>query len=83
MALSNTDIKEIEKIIKDIVKREMKDFLESTQAHNIVMKMIQKELGTKTIDDKIVDLSTKVVVELFKTLWQRKSFWETSLKSVK
>jgi seryl-tRNA(Sec) selenium transferase len=72
-----------EKIIKDIVKREMKDFLESTQAHNIVMKMIQKELGTKTIDDKIVDLSTKVVVELFKTLWQRKSFWETSLKSVK
>lgn len=58
MALSNTDIKEIE-------------------------KMIQKELGTKTIDDKIVDLSTKVVVELFKTLWQRKSFWETSLKSVK
>ena len=72
-----------EKIIKDIVKREMKDFLDSTQAHNIVMKMIQKELGTKTIDDKIVDLSTKVVVELFKTLWQRKSFWETSLKSVK
>jgi hypothetical protein len=61
----------------------MKDFLETTQAHNIVVKMIQKELGTRNIDDKIVDLSTKVVVELFKTLWQRKSFWETSLKSVK
>jgi hypothetical protein len=72
-----------EKIIKDIVKREMKDFLETTQAHNLVIKMIQKELGTKNIDEKIVDLSTKVVVELFKTLWQRKSFWETSLKSVK
>jgi hypothetical protein len=61
----------------------MKDFLDTTQAHNIVVKMIQKELGTRNIDDKIVDLSTKVVVELFKTLWQRKSFWETSLKSVK
>ena len=79
MALSNSDIKEIEKI----TRKEMKDFLESTQAHHIVMKMIQKELGTKTIDDKIVDLSTKVVVELFKNLWQRKSFWETSLKSVR
>jgi hypothetical protein len=79
MALSNSDIKEIEKI----TRKEMKDFLETTQAHNIVMKMIQKELGTRTIDDKIVDLSTKVVVELFKTLWQRKSFWETSLKSVR
>jgi hypothetical protein len=79
MALTNSDIKEIEKISR----KEMKDFLETTQAHNIVVKLIQKEIGTKDIDDKIVDLSTKVVVELFKTLWQRKSFWETSLKSVK
>ena len=61
----------------------MKDFLETTQAHNIVIKIIQKEIGSKSIDDKIVDLSTKVVVELFKTLWQRKSFWENSLKNVK
>ena len=79
MALTNSDIKEIEKI----AKKEMKDFLESTQAHNIVMKMIQKELGTKKIDDKIVDLSTKVVVELFKTLWQRKGFWESAIKNVR
>jgi hypothetical protein len=79
MPLSSADIKEIEKISR----KEMKDFLESTQAHNIVIKMIQKETGAKSIDDRIVDLSTKVVVELFKTLWQRKSFWESSLKSVK
>lgn len=79
MALSNSDVKEIEKI----ARKEMKDFLETTQAHNIVIKIIQKEIGSKSIDDKIVDLSTKVVVELFKTLWQRKSFWENSLKNVK
>ena len=79
MALTNADIKEIERISR----KEMKDFLETTQAQNIVVKMIQKELGTRNIDDKIVDLSTKVVVELFKTLWQRKSFWESSLKNVK
>jgi hypothetical protein len=79
MALTNSDVKEIEKI----TRKEIKDFLESTQAHNIVIKIIQKEIGAKNIDDKIVDLSTKVVVELFKTLWQRKSFWENSLKNVK
>ena len=79
MAISNSDKLEIEKI----VRKEMKDFLDTTQAHNIVIKVIQKELGTKKIDDKIVDLSSKVVVELFKTLWQRKSFWETSLKNVR
>ncbi len=79
MALTNDDKKEVEKI----VKKEVKDFLDTTKAHDIVVKIIQKELGTKKIDDKIVDLSTKVVVELFKTLWQRKSFWETSLKNVR
>jgi hypothetical protein len=79
MALSNEDKKEIERI----TRKEIKDFLDTTQAHNQVIKMVQKELGTKNIDDKIIDLSTKVVVELFKTLWQRKSFWESALKNVK
>ena len=79
MALSNDDKKEIEKI----AKKEIKDFLDTTTAHETVMKIIQKELGSKKIDDKIVELSTKVVVELFKTLWQRKGFWESALKSVK
>lgn len=71
------------KEIEDIVRKEVKKFMETTDAHKIVIKLIQDELGTKKIDDKIVDLSTKVVVELFKTLWQRKSFWETALKGVR
>lgn len=79
MALSNPDIKEIEKI----VKKEVKEFMDSTKANEIVIKLIQKELGSKKMDAKIVDLSTKVVVELFKTLWSRKSFWEGQLKSVR
>jgi hypothetical protein len=79
MALTDQDKKEIEKIVKN----EIKSFLETTQASKVVVKMIQDELGTKKIDDKIIDLSTKVVVELFKTLWQRKSFWETALKNVR
>jgi len=79
MAITASDKREIEAI----ARKEMKAFLDTTQAHNVVIKVIQRELGTRRIDDKIVDLSTKVVVELFKTLWQRKSFWESSLKNVK
>ena len=45
--------------------------------------MVKKEMGTRDINQKVVDLSTKVVVELFKQLWQRKSFWEGPLKNVK
>ena len=79
MALTDQDKKEIERISK----KEIKDFMNSTDAHKIVIKVIQNELGTKKIDDKIIDLSTKVVVELFKTLWTRKSFWEQPLKNVR
>ena len=79
MALTDQDRKEIERISK----KEIKSFLDSTDAHKLVVKIIQNELGVKKIDDKIIDLSTKVVVELFKTLWQRKSFWEGALKNVK
>lgn len=79
MAISGQDKADVEKI----ARKEIKDFMESSNAHRIVVKMIQDELGTRKIDDKIVDLATKVVVELFKTLWQRKSFWESSLKNVK
>ena len=79
MALTDSDKKEIERI----AKREINDFLKSTQAHNIVLKIVQNELGNRRTDDKIIDLSTKVVVELFKTLWQRKSFWETAIKNVR
>lgn len=79
MALTDSDKREIERI----AKKEVQDFLNTTQATKIVVKVIQDELGTKKIDDKIIDLSTKVVVELFKTLWQRKSFWEGSLKNVR
>lgn len=79
MALTDQDKREIERI----VKKEIKDFMDSTQAHRVVVDMVKKEMGTRDINDKVIDLSTKVVVELFKTLWQRKSFWENALKSVR
>ncbi len=79
MSLTSEDKNEVERI----AKKEIKAFLDTTQAHSIVVKIIQKELGVKKIDDRIIDLASKVVVELFKTLWQRKSFWEGPLKNVR
>ena len=79
MAFTDSDRREIERI----ARKEMKDFLDTTNAQNVVIRVIQKELGTKKIDEKIVDLASKVVVELFKTLWQRKSFWESPIKNVR
>ena len=79
MAFTSDDRKQIE----TIARKEIKDFLDSTQAQNMVIRVIQKELGGKKIDDRMIDLATKVVVELFKTLWQRKSFWESAIRNVR
>lgn len=79
MAITSADKREIE----NLIAKEIKLFMNSTQANKLVVKMIQDELGTKKIDDKIVDLSTKVVVELFKTLWMRRSTWESAIKTVR
>ena len=53
MALTDVDKREIERI----TRKEIKDFMDSTQAHKIVIKQIQKELGTNKIDDKIEKVS--------------------------
>jgi hypothetical protein len=78
MALTTTDKNQIQ----TIAKKEIKDFLNGTQAHKIVVDMVKKEMGARDINKKVVELSTKVVVELFKQLWQRKSFWEGPLKNI-
>jgi hypothetical protein len=79
MALSSSDKNEIQAMIKS----QLKDFLDTTQAHTDVIKIVKKEMGARDINDKVVELSSKVVSELFRTLWQRKSFWEDTIRKVK
>lgn len=79
MALTGQDKTEIQRISKS----EIKKFLDTTDAHNKVLKIIQKDLGNKKIDDAIINLATKVVIELYRTLWQRKDFWASALKNVR
>lgn len=77
--MTDTEKKEVERI----ARKEIKDFMDSTQAANKVLAIIKKELRGKDIDEKAAEIAVKVVVELFRTLWQRKNFWESSLKNVR
>ena len=81
MALTNTDIKKIERI----VRKEMKDFMDSTRVKNIVLKIAQEELEKKGVVDKkqVVDISTKALVELFRQLWMRRNFWDGPVKNIR
>jgi uncharacterized protein with WD repeat len=79
MALTQADKVEIERI----ARKEIKDFLSSTEAHKKVIAIIKKELKGKDMDARMVEIATKSIVELFKQLWTRKNFWEGALRNMK
>lgn len=79
MALTQSDKNEI----KSIIKSELRDFLNNNQTQFEIIKIVKKEMGARDINEKVVELASKVVSELFKTMWQRKSFWEDAIKKVK
>jgi anti-sigma28 factor (negative regulator of flagellin synthesis) len=82
MALSNSDKREIEVM----VRKEIKDFLNANtikQFENKIVDTIKNEIKRGKIQGDINELVTKVMKEFYKIMWTRRSFWEPSLKNVK
>ena len=82
MALTNTDKKEIEVM----VRREIKDFLGSTtvqQMEKIILEMISKELKRGSLRGDVNNAIINIMKEFYQIMWTRKGFWENQLKNVK
>ena len=80
MALTNTDKKEVERI----ARKEIKDFMTKPQFKNEIEKLIDLQIknGRKTRGE-IVDIISKVTLELYKTFWFRRSMWQSEIKRVR
>ena len=82
MALSNSDKREIEVLIR----KEIKDFLNANtikQFENKIIDTIKDEIKSGKIQGDINEIVTKIMKEFYKIMWTRRSFWEPSLKNVK
>ena len=80
MALTNTDKKEIERI----ARKEIKDFMGKPQFKTEVQKVIADEIKKgRNTRSEIVDIVSKVMLELYKTFWFRRSMWQSEIKRVK
>ena len=82
MALTQTEKKEIE----SIVKKEIKDFFGSSTAKQFedkLMDKISKELkkGGK-LDSQIRDLIIKSFREFYTIMYQQRSFWESKFRGL-
>ena len=82
MALSNTDIQQIE----TIVRNEVRGFLDSNtlkQFENKITDKIWDEIRIGKIQKDVNEIVTKVMKEFYKIMWNRRSVWEPSLKNVR
>jgi hypothetical protein len=80
MALTASDKKEIE----TIVRREIKDFLKTStvqQFENALIEKLKKEIKNGKVKGDINELITNVMREFYKIMWTKRSFWEPSLKN--
>jgi len=82
MALSATDKREIE----TMVRKEIKTFLDSntlTQFENKMIDLIQKEIKRGKIQGDINEIVIKIMREFYNIMWTKRSFWEPQLRNVK
>ena len=81
MALSQTDKREIETLIK----KEIKDFLGSTtikQFEDKLLDRISKEIKRGKIEKDVKELIIKSFREFYTIMYQQRSFWESKFKGL-
>lgn len=80
-ALTATDKSDI----KVLIKNEIKDFLSITRGSQFETKVMDIVKDTfksnKDFENKIVEITRNVLVQLYKQLWTRRSFWVNDLKN--
>ena len=80
MALTSTDKNQIEVI----ARKEIKDFMTKPQFKNEIKKLVADEIKKgRNTRSEIVDIISKVTLELYKTFWFRRSMWQSEIKRVR
>lgn len=74
-ALTATDVNRVE----SITRREIREFLRQNLEKKVVA-FVQKELKGRDNEKVIRDIAAKVIVDLYRALWVKRSFWEQDLK---
>lgn len=80
MALTNTEKREIE----TLVRKEIKDFMGSStvkQYEDKLIDMISKEIKRGKLEGDIKDLTLKMFREFYNFMWTQRSYWEPRLKN--
>ena len=81
MALTNTEIKEIE----IIVRQEIRKFLETStikQFEDKILDKVLKDAKRGKLENEMKDITLKMFREFYQFMWMNRSYWEGRLKNV-
>ena len=80
MALTNSEIKEIEVL----VRKEIKNFMQNNtvkQFEDKLMDKIQKEIKRGKLEGDIKDITLRMFREFYQFMWTNRGYWEPRLKN--
>ena len=80
MALTSSEVKEIEVIIR----KEIKNFMGNNtlkQFEDKFMEKIQKEMKRGKLEGEIKDITLRMFREFYQFMWMNRSYWEPRLKN--
>lgn len=80
MALTSSEVKEIEVIIR----KEIRSFMDNNtikQFEDKLMDKIQKEMKRGKLEGEIKDITLKMFREFYQFMWVNRSYWEPRLKN--
>ena len=80
MALTNSEVKEIEVMIR----KEIRNFMETNtvrQFEDKLMDKIQKEIKRGKLEGDIKDITLRMFREFYQFMWMNRSYWEPRLKN--
>lgn len=71
-----------ENLSKLDVKNEVIRVIDSKELKDKIAKLIAQELKKNPeIQNQVVDITKNVIIQLYKTLWVKRSFWVSQLKN--
>lgn len=80
MALTNTEKKEIEVLIR----KEIRSFMENStlkQFEDKLLDKISKEIKRGKLEGDIKDITLRMFREFYQFMWMNRSYWEPRLKN--
>jgi hypothetical protein len=69
--------------IKKLARKEFEDMLKTSDIKGKIEKMVKDQIGKdKPTQKEVAKITEKVLVQFYKTMWTRRSFWSNKLDTI-